>query len=607
MTIGEEQRASSSLEPDVTAAHNGGESTTLSRARRWVSAHRFPLLAGAIILAAVVIRATLVAAGWPGTDSDDATMGLMAKHILTRSEFPIFFWGQAYMGTIEAYLGAVMFAALGVSEFALKLGLIALYAGFMTVMYLLLARLYDRRWALIGLALLALGSDAMLYHQLNAYGGYLETIFFGALLILLASWLARGEGSPIRRRWGFFGWGLAAGLGIWSDPLVLPFVALSALLIIATRWREIRSRLAMLALLGLLVGVSPWIVYLATTPSLGGAKGFLAQGSSPTTTHSAAVPSAQPAARSAGPSPLTELRDQALGAVVIAVPDSTGVAAVCPMPIGKPWPPESWGGAMSGACLATRAVWGSAFLALLAIALAIECRAFAAVIWRRSEDEWTGERRAEAARRGGRVVALGAPALGILLFTASSSAATAPAIYSRYIIGVLIALPALLASLWEWTGARRPLPSRRHPARNRPRIALACLTAALGLALAAGIVGTWGDAPALRRQNALRMALVHQLERQGDTRFYADFWTCERLIFQSDERLICGVLSDDLTPRPNRYPGYDTLVHAAPNPPYVFALDTRQAALFPQWAARNGWRYDTTVFEGAFVIYRLLP
>jgi hypothetical protein len=78
------------------------------------------------------------------------------------------------------------------------------------------------------------------------------------------------------------------------------------------------------------------------------------------------------------------------------------------------------------------------------------------------------------------------------------------------------------------------------------------------------------------------------------------------MIFQSDERLVCGVLNGDLSPRASRYPGYDTLMRAAPNPPYVFAADTTQAALFPQWAARNGWRYVTTVFEDTYVIYRLL-
>src|SRR5262245_26925859 len=155
------------------------------RLRHWLSAQlrarRYPLVAAGIILAAAVVRVGLLAVGWPGTDSDDATMGLMAKHILTRGEHPIFFYGQSYIGTIEAYLGALMFALFGVSQLALKCGLVVRYAGFMVVMYALLTQLVNRRWALVGLTLLAFGGDDMLYHQLEAYGGYLETLFFGAL------------------------------------------------------------------------------------------------------------------------------------------------------------------------------------------------------------------------------------------------------------------------------------------------------------------------------------------------------------------------------------------------------------------------------------------
>src|SRR5260370_34402278 len=191
------------------SAHSRGSAWATGRA--WIRIHSYPLAAAALIALAAGIRVALLRAGWPGTDSDDATMGLMAKHILTRGEHPLFFYGQAYMGTIEAYLGALMFAFIGVSVFALKCGLVLLYAAFMVVMYLLLARLFDRRWALVGLALLTLGDDYMLYHQLEAYGGYLETLFFGALMLLLTYELVRtsdnlrpAEASAQHRpRWAF--------------------------------------------------------------------------------------------------------------------------------------------------------------------------------------------------------------------------------------------------------------------------------------------------------------------------------------------------------------------------------------------------------------------
>ena len=40
---------------------------------------------------------------------DTSTVGLMGIHIL-EGEFPLFYYGQNYMGALEAYTAAVMFA-----------------------------------------------------------------------------------------------------------------------------------------------------------------------------------------------------------------------------------------------------------------------------------------------------------------------------------------------------------------------------------------------------------------------------------------------------------------------------------------------------------------
>ncbi len=56
----------------------------------------------AIIVFALGLRITLIAFGWPFTNSDEGTMGLMARHIAYNREFPIFFYGYDYMGALEA-------------------------------------------------------------------------------------------------------------------------------------------------------------------------------------------------------------------------------------------------------------------------------------------------------------------------------------------------------------------------------------------------------------------------------------------------------------------------------------------------------------------------
>src|ERR1700730_9144022 len=155
-----------------------------------------------IIAAGVGLRITLLALGWPHTNSDEGTYGMMAINIAFHGDRPIFMYGQDYMGTTQAYLGAVIFHLFGISLFNLRLGLVLLFALFMYAMYLLTRLLYTKGMALFTLLLLALGSSYVIYRQLQSLGGWIETLFFGALLYFLASWLAltaRQEATRTRR------------------------------------------------------------------------------------------------------------------------------------------------------------------------------------------------------------------------------------------------------------------------------------------------------------------------------------------------------------------------------------------------------------------------
>ncbi len=65
-------------------------------------------------------------------EADEAVLGLMAKHIAEAREFPILYWGQEYMGAVEAYAASFLVALLGTKPVALKLTALAfglLHAG----------------------------------------------------------------------------------------------------------------------------------------------------------------------------------------------------------------------------------------------------------------------------------------------------------------------------------------------------------------------------------------------------------------------------------------------------------------------------------------------
>ena len=147
------------------------------------------LMLGLVVLA-TALRIALISHNWPVTNSDEAIMDLMALHVAYRGEYPIFFYGQGYMGAIQAYVGALLFHIFGVSIFSVRLGLVLMYALFLIGMYYLTSLLYTRSFALCVVGLLSFGSSDLLTMQVFANGGYAETRVFGVFIALMAFWLA---------------------------------------------------------------------------------------------------------------------------------------------------------------------------------------------------------------------------------------------------------------------------------------------------------------------------------------------------------------------------------------------------------------------------------
>ncbi len=618
----------------------------MRRARGAVVRHRVRLAAAAVIACAALVRLALVSAGWPGTDSDESTMGLMAIHILRNGEHPIFFYGQAYMGSIEAHLAAVVFAVLGVSVFALKVALILLYVCFMVVMWLLLRQLFAPRPALVGLALLIFGGADLLGLELHAFGGYLETLCFGALVILLSAWLMRTAGDPARRRAraaGFAAWGLAAGLGIYSDPLMLPFVVFTTAGLALGCWSDLRSRLGALALAGLLLGLAPWVVYAATAPTADAAKSFLQR------------PVQRQAATANAPGPaLGELiADHIVGTVVVAVPDMVGGEAIFPVRSAT-WPPTSWTTPARRLGALLRGLYGMSFIGCLVLAMSLQGK----ILWairRKPSAAWSTAECAQAARATASLIALAAPSVTIIAFAVSDASSAAPWIFSRYLIGLLIALPVVVGSLWRHSprlsqpptlvalphlprylarrGSAQPPAGRcmafwplagaaPTAARNTMSwratlwvgqvagmilLILLIVLIVLIMLLALSTRDTFGQIPALQAQNRVRHDLVEQLLRRGDTRVYSEFWTCYWVIFESDERILCAALNTDMTRRASRYPPYDTAMGSAPPKTCAFPLPSAQATAFPAWASAQGWRFTSATVDGQYVIFTVSP
>ena len=117
-------------------------------------------------------------------DSDQAVVGLMAKHLAELRAFPVFLYGGTYMLGVEAWLAAPLFAVFGVSATALKLPLLAMNV----VIAVLLVRTFERemglRPATAALAALpfVLPPVGMAAAFLDSSGGSLEPYLYVLLI-----------------------------------------------------------------------------------------------------------------------------------------------------------------------------------------------------------------------------------------------------------------------------------------------------------------------------------------------------------------------------------------------------------------------------------------
>ncbi|MDQ2716759.1 MAG: hypothetical protein M3Z08_17775 [Chloroflexota bacterium] len=553
------------------------------------------------------MRVTLIAQGWPLTNSDEGTIGLMALHIAYQGAHPIFYYGQNYMGSLEAFIAAPLFHLFGPTLFAVRLGMALLFALFLGCMYLLVRLLYTKNFALISLILLSLGSDQVLLRELRAIGGYGETTFFGALLLLLATWIARSysdtgnnnSGRARLRRLAYGGWGLAAGLGLWSDLLIAPFVLVSALFIFLFCRRELRTRATIYLLLGFVIGAAPLLYYNITSPLDNSLAIFWSL-------HRGGAGNGVP-----GPFPIVQ---QLMGTFLVAIPYATNAHPLCSQTEFSPFGPQ---GPHFLQCALFQGLWGIGFFALWLLAVVLAARV-AWSCWRRQHTPGeTGaariaEQRHTLVLEAARLMVLASAGLILLSYVLSPVAALGPWTTSRYLFGLLTAVPALLWPLWRGIAAHsKPVkpgspgePAPRKPTQNLARSLPGWLLLLLiGSVFVAGTIGAFGEVPAVQRSNQQQDALIHDLQGIGQRHIYAGYWICNQLTFQSQERVICAVLDTHLRPGFDRYLPYRATVNADPHAAYVFLLndshgDDPQAATFEQLSTRSSVHYRHYLFEG---------
>ncbi len=233
----------------------------MNRHRSFVT-RRWWLGVGLLAGLSLAFKGLLIATEQFPLHGDEAVVLLMARHIL-QGERPVYFYGQAYMGSLDAYLIALGFALLGEATWVARLVQSLLYAAVLVGTAVWGQRHWGARAAFLTGLLLAFPPLTVTLYTTSTRGGYNEALLLGTLGLLWATRQAPRGRSPWRAfldgAWG----GALLGLGWWVMTMswlyLLPAAGLAW-------WRRARGhgRAAWWALgLGLagLVAAAPWWLY----------------------------------------------------------------------------------------------------------------------------------------------------------------------------------------------------------------------------------------------------------------------------------------------------------------------------------------------------------
>ena len=219
------------------------------------------LLAGVLMRTTMLMDYTLVDGGEVDVYlADEGIVGLMARHIVEGRSLPVFFYGQDYLGALEAYCAAALFAVLGPGLETLRLVPYLFSLGLLALVYRFTYRASSvaaARWAT---ALVAVAPMYFLQWNLKARGGFVEHVVL-LFVVMILFWRFYLEHD--RRLVTAVGLGISSGLALWVNQLALSYVLVfAALLVFATQDR--RNFAAAVA--GLVLGSSLLLAYNVVHP-----------------------------------------------------------------------------------------------------------------------------------------------------------------------------------------------------------------------------------------------------------------------------------------------------------------------------------------------------
>jgi len=214
-----------------------------------------------ILLIAILVRGLTLLT--PELWSDETNVGLMSLRVMN-GEFPVFFYGQAFMGSLEAYLAGALFLLTGATPFALELLPVLLSLIFLFLLFVLARNYFGSLVARYSILLLALPPLFFLRWVHEARPHYPLTLVFGTLLLLLSHQVIYRKSSPSKKTLLYLTMGVIGGVGWWTNYLIITFILPVAFFLFLDNKKIVFSLNCFFSLFFFVIGSSPLWVYNVT-------------------------------------------------------------------------------------------------------------------------------------------------------------------------------------------------------------------------------------------------------------------------------------------------------------------------------------------------------
>lgn len=234
-----------------------------------MSRKKFWLSIGLITLCTLGLKGWLLLSQHVPFNADEAVVALMARHI-RQGDIPLFFYGQSYMGSMDAFLVSGGFAIFGEEVWVIRLVQSVLYLGtVLTTVEIGRQAFHSDKVGILAAIFLAVPTVNVTLYTTASLGGYGEALFIGNLNLILGFRIAKKlkeRGRKSRQVMAMMAaWGILAGLGLWIFGITLVYsLPVAAYLVWHLRehreWSfNIRAYLWMFW--GGILGSMPWWVY----------------------------------------------------------------------------------------------------------------------------------------------------------------------------------------------------------------------------------------------------------------------------------------------------------------------------------------------------------